>query len=63
MGKVQPGQVRISPEGGSRQESGRRVVSERHGKPHLPRGSDPSGLRDGTSLPGLYPRAFQMPFL
>ena len=43
-GQVQPGQVGLSLEGGSWQESGSRVVSERHGKPHLPHGSDPSGL-------------------
>ena len=62
-GQVQLGQVGISPEGGSQRESGCRVVGERHEKPHLPRGSDPSGLRDGTSLPGWYLKAFRMPFL
>jgi len=62
-GQVQPGRVGITPEGGSQRESGCRVVSERHEKPHLPRGSDPLGLRDGSSLPGRYPKAFRMPFL
>jgi len=57
-GGVQPGQVRISPEGGSWTESEGRAVGERRGKPRLPRGFGLSGLRDGTRLPGRYRKAF-----
>jgi len=45
------------------QDSGHRVVGERHGTPRLPRGFDPSGLRDGTRLLGPYPKVFHMSFL
>ena len=62
-GEVQPGRVGISPEGSLRPESGHRIVGERCGKPHLLRGSVPSGLHDRTSLWDPYPKAFQMSFL
>ena len=58
-GEVQPGRVRISPEGGSWTESEGRAVGERRGKPRLPHGFGLFGLRDGTRLPGLYPKVFR----
>jgi len=48
--------------GSSQRELGHRVVGERRGTPRLPRGSDPSKLRDRTRLPGPYPKAFHMSF-